>query len=226
MTALVDLIERSEKLSKLLKKKDPPTIPEKVLENSIKIFDDLIYSLGPYFPPDSAEKKAAMAHPISSQITTFTSAKDRKDFFTEEYFRKKVAALPKDKEIIIASQKDNLKGLLESILIYHFRKGTSDGFKSLRAFRETLEREYYSQPTVKKIGAAEDLLIDLMRMDEVSEIAAILKKTFPKKATLDEFAKQNSLNIPARKKGKQAVKKTAYESLAELIYAAGATARL
>ncbi len=200
MTSLVDLIELCSGLSKLFKSKTPPIIPQNVLDNSLEKLDSLITTLRAYFPPDTAEKRAAKAHPISTQIIEFTTAKERKAFFTAEYFRKKLSALPEDKAIVVASQKDDLKGLLESTLVYHFRKGKRDDFKDLRAFRETVEHDYYKQAAVKKAGAAEDLLIDLMRMDDVSQISAILKKKFPKKITLDSFAKQNSLKIPAQKK--------------------------
>ncbi|MGO9122433.1 MAG: hypothetical protein ACLQPD_33065 [Desulfomonilaceae bacterium] len=226
MTSLKDLIEHSANLSNLLKAKTPPIIPQNVLSDSAITLERLLKTLRAYFPPDAAEKRAARAHPISSQIVAFTGAKERKGFFTAEYFEKKLAALPKDKKVIVASQKNDSKELLDAILVYHFRTGGNDDFKGLKAFRTAIEQDYKNQSSVQKAGEAEDLLIDLMRMDHVSKITAILKKKFPEKASLEFFAKQNSLKIPPQRRGKQTAKKTPYESLAEIIYAAGATARL
>ena len=226
MTSLADLAQQCANLSKLFKAKSPPAIPKKVLNVAAKTLSRLINILGAYSPPGAAEKKAAKAHPISSQIITFTSAKERKNVFTDQYFKKQIAALPKDKDVITASQKDDLNGLLESILIYHYRNGKNDGFKGLREFRETLERDYYNKPAVIKAERAGDLVIDLMRMDDVRKIAAILKKKFSKRASLEAFATQNGLKIPTQKKSRQEAKKTPHELLAEIIYSAGAPARL
>ena len=68
MTSLVDLIELCSGLSKLFKSKTPPIIPQNVLDNSLEKLDSLITTLRAYFPPDTAEKRAAKAHPISTRI--------------------------------------------------------------------------------------------------------------------------------------------------------------
>ncbi len=114
----------------------------------------LTTSLALYCPPTVAEKKAAKAHPLSAQIITFTSAKERKEVFTLDYFKKKAGALPKDKDVIIAAQPATLAGLREGLIVYHFRKGKNEGFGELKKSRIFVERDYLREPTVKKAAEA------------------------------------------------------------------------
>jgi hypothetical protein len=226
MTSLTELNDKLAELSKLLKAKTPPVIPENLLSEALNALTSLAAKLESYCPPTPNEKKAAKAHPISSQIVTFTSAKERKEVFTLDYFKKKVGALPKDREIVASSFPGTLAGLRDAVILYYFRKGKGDGFKGLKDLRDTVERDYQTRPAVKKAAEAGDLLIDLMRMSDIQRIAAILAEKFPKDAALKKFATQNDLKIPLQPRGKGAIKRTPHERLAEEIHLRGGVARL
>lgn len=226
MTSLAELNDKLMELSKLLKAKTPPSIPESLLSEALNELTSLTARLESYCPPNQNEKKTAKAHPISSQILTFTTAKERKDVFTLDYFKKKISALPKDRELVISSFPQTLAGLRDAVILYLFRKGKRDGFKELRDFRDTVERDYQSRPAVKKAAEAGELLIDLMRVSDVQRIVEILTEKFPKDAALKKFATQNDLKIPAQPRGKDVIKKTPHERLAQEIHLRGAVARL
>jgi len=255
MAGYGDLTERVKALNACFKGKKDLQIPQDALNKMIAALDALLRDIRPYLPltkkeerekaaaekkrvdqerkeKAAAEKKraqeertAAMSHPISVQIVNFTDATERKKIFDSNYFQSRFDALPADRNTV-APAKATRASLREAIILHHFKRAHGDHERALRDLRMAIEKDYKSDPTIRKATEATELLRRLLSMEDVKDVAATLEKQFPSETALKEFAKTVNLKIPPAKKGKTAPKANAYERLAESIHTAGGYARV
>jgi hypothetical protein len=174
------------------------------------------------------DMNAALAHSISAEICSCVSLdKERKAFFTTDYFKRKFEALPKDRERVAAFIKGTKpSAYLNPLLLYHYLSGPEQSGMALKSFLDEIRSEYKNSPAVMRREAARSLFRKLLAVKDVKAVTAELETSLPAEDQLKGFVKMIGMKIPAQARGKGAPRKTAYERLAEAIHREGAVVRM
>jgi len=222
-----DLKVTVKALDTLLKPKQPPPIPKKILNKSLKDVAGLLTTLGGYFPPSAQDKRDAKTHPISQRIVNFMTLDPlRKKVFDKTYFTKAFRDLPTDRKFVIPTTPGTGPAFRDATLLYLYMKGRKDNHKALKEFEVKIKADYRNDPAVKLETEARELFRRLLSMDDPKKVARILTKEFPADKDTKAFAKAIKMNVPPQSKAKNAVKKTVHERLAEKIYKDGGYGRV
>lgn len=227
MNSYDQLVSKIKALAKTVGGKEKQPVPAAVVMECLSLLDDLATRIDRYFPPNAEEKRAAKAHPISSQIVNFTTLdSQRKAIFNLKYFQDKFRALPPEKKLVAPRIPRVVAGLRDAIILYYYRLGKRLDHKQLKEFRAEVEKDYHDNPAVRKALQASELLRELLGKADQQEVVSALEKNFPKENDLQEFCKITKLKIPPQKRGRNVVRRTPHQRLAEKIHSQGAFARL
>ncbi len=228
MAAYQELVQLVKDLNTVFGRKTKPALPEKAVDTALRALMEARKAVEPYLPPTPAQKKAAKDHPIASQIKSLTSSNaDRKKFFTAEYFKKRFRQLPsEDRKLITQKEPATVKAYLDALILWHYRKGLTDDFASLKDLREQIKADFENSPEQRAKSEANRIYRELALLEDPAEVARRLEQLFAEEKQLKEFADTLSMKIPAQSRAKKAPKKTSHQRLADAIHAKGSLARL
>jgi len=205
MTVYGTFVEKWNALAKLLREKPYVAVPDKVWEKPAKDLDKLLSVLDRYYTepkvPTKAEIKAVKEHGITAQIKVFIDKdKERKSFFTVEYFQKKCATLS-DRDLVQALPKGTTRAAyLTAYLVYNYWMARPDPSRGLERVRAEIEGDFRNSPAAKQSEQAKSLYRELLGESDLDRLVAVLQSNFPDKTALSTFAKTVGLRIPAGKK--------------------------
>ncbi len=226
MARLKKVASTAKKVSRILNSAKARHIPKDTLTQIEKYLNNSIEVITPVLPPSPAEKREAREHPLSSEIVNFaTQDSDHKRVFNLDYFKTRFKSLPEDRKIIAPNMPRTMAALRNAIILYYYRKGKDDNYYGLKGLKEEMVNHYQSHPEIQKKERARDFFEKLMRCDDKKIVARKLATSYPELPELKDFSRLIGIKIPTQKKGKNALKKTAWERLAEAIHSAGAVSR-
>jgi hypothetical protein len=228
MTTLDNIMERVKLLVKEAKTPPKHPIRPEVLQAAMAGIDALIEELRKAGPLGKKELDTAIAHKISKEIAGFVSLdKDRKAFFTTDYFKQKFEKLPTDRMVVSALIKGSKpSAYLNPLLLYHFASNSGNNNMGLQALLDEIRSDYTNSAPVKEKEAARALFRKLLAAKSAETIATQLQDSFPTEEQLKNFSKIINVKIPGQSRGKGAPKKSAHQRLADAIYHEGGVVRM
>lgn len=205
MTAFRTFVEKFNSLTELLRSKPYAVVPDKVWEKPVKDLEALIGKLRPYYTepkaPTKADIKTVKDHVITAKIKAFiNNTKDRKAFFTTDYFKGKCASFS-DKTIAQALPRATTRdGYLTTFLLYHYWKARPQSESGMEQAATEMEMDYRNSPVVRQRELAKARFQEFLREADFNRLVEILETTLPDSPAVAAFAKAVGLKIPAGKK--------------------------
>jgi len=223
MTAFDIFQQKLKSLEEMLGGKPFAPVPDKVWQTPTKALDKLLGVLDPYYTEPRVPTKADIAivkgHGITAQIKAFIDRdKDRKAFFSVDYFEKKCAVLS-DKDLVQALPGGSTRlAFLTTYLAYRYWSARPNSLNGLEKARAEFEEDFNNNPATRQAEEANALYRKLLHEPDFNRVVTLLQERYPDGDGVKAFAKAVSLKIPA---GKRSV----HERIAAKILKAGELVR-
>jgi len=205
MTPFEEFTERLDALNRFLIAKPYTSIPDKVWQTPTKALEKLLGVLEPYYAapkvPTRDDIKIVKEHGITAQIKAFIDRdKERKTFFSVEYFRRKCANLS-DRELVQSLPSGKTRAaLLTTFVLYRYWKARPQPLTGLESAREEIEADFRDRPAARQAKEAKAFFEKLLREPDINRVAALLYERFPEVEAVKAFAKAVSIKIPSGRK--------------------------